>query len=292
MIAARPRVSAVCLAVLAAALPAGAQLVLPQKGETLPTFEAATVKPSRSDSLHGDIWQRSNTYRTENMPLRDLLREAFHTSFPAQLTGGPSVLLDARFDISAKIGDDDYAALQKLTRDARERTIHLMLEALFIDRFGLRYHMETRKLPVFDLVQSKGGAKLQSATQAHVAAASARPSAPAAPLPSPSDRARVGYNLATILDTSSTLAPLVATLCRQPEIDGRPVIDKTGLTGSYNYTLQWSPQHFTARATADSGDVGPSLFAALKEQLGLKLQPAKARVPIIVIDAITPPTPN
>jgi uncharacterized protein (TIGR03435 family) len=289
-----------CRAVLLLALAAAtlhAQLILPDKGETLPTFEVATIKPSRSDlgrSFHISIWWNDNSYRTENLTLREFIRNAYDAASNAQLTGGPDPLLDSRFDISAKIGDEDFAALNKLPREQRERTVRLMMQALLADRFGLKYHVETRELPVFDLVVDKTGSKLQP----WVAASPARPpgSEPADP-PSQGTTVNIGPEQASIIATGEDLNSLVDTLSHQPELDNRLVVDKTGLTGKYNFALRWQPQRLLADAPGakpvPSPDAtGASLFAALKEQLGLKLESAKGPVQTVVIDAASPPTPN
>jgi uncharacterized protein (TIGR03435 family) len=87
---------------------------------------------------------------------------------------------------------------------------------------------------------------------------------------------------------------LVGTLSRQPEMDGRIVVDKTGLTGRYDYSLHWAPQRLTASNGTAAADVpdGPSLFTALREQLGLKLESQKADVEIVVVDHVEAPSPN
>jgi len=291
-------------AVLAAALPLHPQVVLPNPGETLPTFEVATIKPSRSDlrrSFRVQTWWNDNSYRTENLTLRDFIRFAYHLGSPAQLTGGPDGLLDARFDVSAKIGDDDYAAMEKLPPEQRERIIDLMMQALLADRFGLKVHVETRTLPVFNLVVDKGGAKLQPYTPEPAPAAApgdpatAHPPTPSAaasnpPPAKPGFRATMSRYQATMTATGQPLSAPLRMIGHQPELDGRIVIDKTGLTGLYSFTLNWSPQRLNAPASPDA--TGPSLFTALREQLGLRLEPSKAPIPVVVIDAVTAPTPN
>lgn len=284
--------------VLAAGIPLRAQLILPDKGESLPTFEVATIKPSRSDlgrSFHTHIWWNDNSYSTENLTLRDFVRTAFNAGSSAQLIGGPDSLLDSRFDVSAKIGDEDFAALRKLPRAQRERQTHLMMQALLAERFGLKYHIETRTLPVFELAIDKGGAKLQPWAQPSPSPARAAdpPAVHAASKPSQlsqGSRVSIGRDEGSITSTGEPVEGLIMTLTRQPEVDGRLVIDKTGLTGLYSFTLNWSPQRLNAAASPDP--TGPSLFTALREQLGLRLEPAKAPVAIVVIDAVSPPSPN
>ena len=284
----RPRNhAAFLLATLACAPTLHAQLILANKGETLPTFEVATVKPNHHDLgiYHSESSQWNDTsYRIENFSLRELIRAAYSAHSNTQLIGGPDALLDTRWDIDAKIGDEDYSNLLKLSREDRDREVHLMQQALLADRFGLKVHVETRDLPVFDLVIDKGGAKLLPAEPA--------------PSPVPANRSvdagepaqqRTATHIgsrAMNVTSGITLQTLTTMLARQPEVDGRLVLDKTGLTGKYVFTLHWQPQHLYADApdakpASDSDGDGPSLFAALKGQLGLRLKTAKGPVQII-----------
>lgn len=305
MIALRISVPSLLALVLTPAL--RAQLILPDPGQALPTFEVSTVKPSPNDlgsSFHVSISWDDNSYTTLNTKLRDLVRDAFRIAYAAQLAGGPDALLETRFDISAKVGDDDFAALQKLPQEDRARQFHLMRQALLADRFGLKYHIETRTLPVFDLVLDKGGSKLQPWTPEPPSAAAgadphgegpANPDAKQPPgvtpaRPSPGSHMRMGRDQATMTITGQPLSTLVRMIHGQPELDGRVIIDKTGLTGLYSFILQWSPQRLNAAPSPDA--TGPSLFSALKEQLGLRLEPDKGATEIIVVDAVSAPTPN
>lgn len=293
MILARARTFIALLAVLPVAPVVRAQIVVPGKGEVVPTFEVDTVKPSSRDlgsSFHTHIWWDDNSYRTQNTTLRDLIRNAFNATSSAQLTGGPDALLDSRFDLSAKIGDDDFARLNKLSDDDRNRAVHLMLQALLEERFGLKTHVETRELPVFDLVVDKGGSKLQPVADPVPAAAGETPGSAVASKPGRNVSASVSRNHGTLKVTDAGLDALTGMLSHQTELDGRMVIDKTGLTGKYNFALEWSPQRLNPAADSDSD--GPSLFAALREQLGLRLEAARGEVEIVVVDAVSSPTPN
>jgi uncharacterized protein (TIGR03435 family) len=283
------RLSAALPVALASAAALPAQIVLPAPGEARPAFEVATIKPSSRDlgnSFHVHIWRSDNSYRTENTTLRDLIRAAFQIT-PAQLIGGPDVQLDARWDVNAKIGDEEWARMQKLSSQDSGRALQLMAQALLADRFGLKFHTETRELPVFDLVVDKSGFKLQPAKPAS--------SDPPDGQPKPgSTTINVGRLNASLHASDAGVAVLTDMLSRQPEADGRMVVDKTGLTGQYDWSLQWQPQHLsaTASATANADDNGPSLFAALKEQLGLRVEPSKGPVQVLVVDAVATPTPN
>jgi uncharacterized protein (TIGR03435 family) len=297
----RARTSVVLLIALFAAAFAPVlcgQLILPRDGEALPTFEVATVKPSSRDlgrSFHTSIWSNDNTWRTLNTTLRNLIRTAFEAQSPAQLTGGPDALLDSRFDLSAKIGEDDFARMKKLSRDDRSRILDLMVQALLADRFGLKVHVETRELPVFDLVLDKGGSRLQPATPdtSSAAAAAADPhvapaSAPAKPH-SQGVSTNINHDQGKMTATDALVSDLAAMLSQRSEVDGRMVIDKTGLTGRYDWTLEWHPLNLNA---PDTDATGPSLFSALKSQLGLKLESSKGLVQIVVVDAASSPSPN
>jgi uncharacterized protein (TIGR03435 family) len=99
----------------------------------------------------------------------------------------------------------------------------------------------------------------------------------------------VGHDHGKMTATDASLADLTTMLGRRPELDGRTVIDKTGLTGKYDWILEWRPLSLNS---TDSDETGPSLFTALKEQLGLKLEPARGPVQIVVVDAVSAPSPN
>ncbi len=254
------RISAILFVGLVLAAPLRAQIILPAQNETLPTFEVATVKPSSRDlgrSFHTHIWWSDNSYRTENTTLRDLIRNAYNLS-AAQLTGGPDALLDARWDINAKIADDEFARIEKLSSDDRNHAFHLMQQAVLADRFGLKVHTETRELAVFDLVVDKAGSKLQP-----VATGSAADKAG-----SDSVSTNIHRTSATMHATDAAIGALTEMLSRQPELDGRLVIDKTGLTGKYDWSLEWQPQRLSPVASLE--DNGPSFLDRLEARLEVR----------------------
>lgn len=280
------------------AAPIPPQLTIPHKGETLPTFEVATVKPSSNDlgrSFHVSIWANDNMYRTQNTTLRDLIRTAFDAHGAAQITGGSDTMLTARWDINAKIGDDDYAHLKTLPPEERARAVNLMLQGLLTDRFGLKVHIETRELAVFNLVLDKGGSKLQTSVPQTSASSTEVPDSNGlrASAPAKARKRNVSTHVSNdegkMTATDATVADLATMLGRQPELDGRTVIDDTGLTRKYDWTLEWHPLSMNP---ADTDATAPSLFSALKEQLGLTLKPSTGPVQIVVIDAVSTPAPN
>jgi uncharacterized protein (TIGR03435 family) len=237
----------------------------PAPTDKLPTYDVATVKPNKTGSGHSHIWEQDNTYRTENVSLKVLLRGAFGVQ-QDQITGLPPWADSARFDISAKVLEPDLKRLEKLTGAQRRA----MLQALYTERFGLKWHYETRVLPGYELVIAKGGQKLTAASKEEHTGVSVHNTALEA----------TGVPVSRLADVLSDAIQ-------------RPVVDKTGLTGNFNYTLKWSPDDVgsTDRGAKDA-DAPPVLFTALQEQLGLRLQSGKEPVQVVVIDQVQEPTEN
>jgi uncharacterized protein (TIGR03435 family) len=157
-----------------------------------------------------------------------------------------------------------------------------MMLSIFTDRFHLAYHHETRTLPQYLLVSAKGGPKLEEVK------------------PGESGKPGTGYMSAgaTKMVATGVEIPMLARMLSQHL--GHPVVDKTGLTGKYSFRLHWAPEPYEGAPTHDSGpeaasatgDTGVSIFTAVQEQLGLKLEPEKGRVDVIVIDHIEQPAAN
>ncbi|HEX4312186.1 MAG TPA: TIGR03435 family protein [Acidobacteriaceae bacterium] len=276
-----------------------AQLTLAKAGETVPSFEVATIKPNTSESGNMRIMITPTGFSVENVQLRQIIKNAWGARTDGQLIGGPDALLDQHFDIDAKVDPDDVARMKSMAPKDRGRITSLMLQALLADRFHLKIHIETRDLPVYALVVAKGGPKL-------TAAAPAPPESPdgeKAPPPGPGEKPGPGFR-GTRMSMSPTTAEveahgmkmegLASMLSGQSETESRVVMDKTGLTGEYDFTLHWAPERLSA-AAAGSSDPGPDyppLLTALQEQLGLKLDPQRAPVESVVIEHVEPPTPN
>lgn len=286
-------------------MPMQAQLVLPKDGETLPSFEVATIKPAPADAhMTGETWV-SEGPRMDNVPLGQIIREAYDAHSKAQLVGGPQALLDQRFDLRTKIDPADVAQFKAMSPDDRRRSVLLMLQALLRDRFHLKMHVETRELPVYGLLVAKGGPKLQPtpapdstpAPQTHAVART--PSSPG----HPSLRPPKGMHWSMMSSANGshmnvsggTMEELAAALTGREETGGRLVIDRTGLTGRYDWYLAWTPPQAQMEPKANSGSHAPDvpgLFTALREQLGLRLESQKGPVQVVVIDSLEPPTPN
>jgi uncharacterized protein (TIGR03435 family) len=163
-----------------------------------------------------------------------------------------------------------------------------MLQALLAERFKLKVHFETRQVPVFELVVAKGGPKLKDAVTD--TSPDLRKDKDGKPL--------IGmfHTADTTVVQGQSMQPLANLMSMPFAFIGRPVIDKTGLTGTYDFTLHWSAQPLGQVVNGVASFVppaedAPSIFTALQE-LGLKLQPASGPIEVIVIDHIEHPTEN
>lgn len=233
-----------------------------------PAFEVASIRQNKEGEGHSDIWSNpaNGNFRTNNVSLRALLQVAY--SLPqSRIVNVPRAMDQLRFNIEAKAAPSINDQLSKLPSDQGMAEKRQMLQALLSDRFQLKTHRETRELPVYVLVVAKGGAKLQAWA-------------------SSGTTVNAGNGYMHIQGGANSLDVLAGTLATQL---GRPVLNKTAVKGTYKITLTWTPDDQAANSSAASG---PSLFTAIQEQLGLKLEAAKAPVDVLVVDHVEPPSPN
>ena len=232
------------------------------------------------------------------VPIQMLLTEAFHVE-DDHILGAPAWVKTNRYDVQAKVAPDDAPRLDKLTFDQRRS----MLVPLLVERFNLKYHHETRELSGYTLVVAKGGPKMKL-SEVQPPPPDAKPPEPGVdPKPgAPGPRRRMLRFMGRgHLEAEGSSTEMLARVLSQQL--GRTVTDKTGLTGIYDYALQWTPDDAPPPMPGgadggpphnDSGTdaVGPSLFTALQEQLGLKLESSKGTADVIVIDHIDLPSEN
>jgi uncharacterized protein (TIGR03435 family) len=222
------------------------------------SFEVATIRVNQT----GTIGDRENYHdgllRMSNVTLRQCIRYAYEISEP-QIAGGPKWIDEVRFDIVAKSEQpyptDDFELLR-------------MLKPLLAERFQLVTHHETRSLPGYALTLAKGGIQ-------------AKVSDPATRFSGSSTR-----NTMTVTGcTMSTLAMRLSAVLR------RPVVDLTKDPRSFDFSLRWTQDEMQPGESTGSGD-GPSLFTALREQAGVKLESRKLPVDALVIDRAEMPSEN
>jgi uncharacterized protein (TIGR03435 family) len=236
----------------------------------LPTFDVASVRPMNYDDgawTHISNSPRTSEFKAVNVTLRDLLEVAY--SIPeTQMLGGPAWASTDKFDIEARSDAPFNEQLAALSDEQGKEKKRQMLLALLADRFKLAAHTEKREMPAYALIIAKGGAKLVR-TDASGTSLSG------------------GRGRISIKGGDDALAVLAFELsCRL----GRPVVDQTGLQGQYELTLNWTDDDGPSPASNASN--GPSLFTAIQEQLGLKLEATKGPVPVLVIDRAERPSEN
>ncbi len=210
-------------------------------------------------------------------PLLAFIMVAYNLS-QRPILGNPLPSDSDLYDLDAKIDPADLPATPLSSR----QLAHL-LEPVLADRFQLRVHHEMRTLPVYRIVLAKGGLKMkESASPAPAALGS--PELPTGAPPGSCYHTSAGNGLRVERDCSMND---IKNILEGPS--GRYLIDKTGLTGRYDFELHWTPDDTPADSPLAGG---PSIFTAVEEQLGLKLQPAKAPVDVLVIDSAKRPSQN
>ncbi len=291
--------SATCLFTLTALLIAGLLHPSPTRAQsqtqaapsTAPVFEyeVATIKPNKT-AVPPAVMTTDDGIDVRNIPIGILLGVAFGVSND-RITGGPEWLTD-RYDVSAKLEPAVADALKKMNPLDRRAARQRMLQVLLTDRCKLVFHRDTKELPVFLLVVAKGGPKFQEGKPAD-----ASPEGVGG-----TGTMQFGQN-GLLTFKAIPLSALLQILAQQV---GRTVLDKTGLTGRYDFTWQFglnanpaggrggpaggAPGGANPAASADSEPT--SIFTILQEELGLKLDSGKGPVEIIVIDHIERPSEN
>jgi uncharacterized protein (TIGR03435 family) len=257
----------------------------------LPAFDVVSIKPDRSGGMMMRIGMSPDGITVTNLPVADLIRQAFGVSID-RLVGGPGWINSDRFDIDAKVAPEDAAKLKSLTGPQR----WVMFIPVLEDRFGLKFHHESRNLTQYVLIVSKAGLKMKEATPGDIYPNGIHP---------PSGGSGAGLMWMQPGEFTGQGAPienLVRSLCF---VLGGTIVDQTGLTGKYDFNLKWTPEVGSGMPAGPSdggpagagnapaaGNSGPSLFTALEEQLGLKLDAKKVPTDVIVIDHVEQPSPN
>jgi uncharacterized protein (TIGR03435 family) len=237
------------------------QSVKPMAKEAHPSFEVATIKPHDPSANDDQGFNHSGGhFSIRNEPLVPILMVAY-SIYRSQIDGLPGWKND-RWDIEG---------IADTPGDPNQRQQQEMLQKLLVDRFGLKVHRERRELPVYFMQIAKGGPKLKPAAK---------------PDDGTGQHFRGEGNVAILEYTSTNMSDFVLG---ESFVLDRPLVDHTGLTGKYDFTLRYN-----FRETAAGGDstAVPGLFTAVQEQLGLKFVPTKASAEVLVIDHIDRPSAN
>jgi uncharacterized protein (TIGR03435 family) len=260
--------SVACLGI-AAVIPLGAQAPPTAR----PAFDAASVRLNRTGERTQSTILPGGRYSATNVPLRMMIRSAYGLQ-DYQLVGGP-----------AWLGTDGYDVNAKAATEATPAQLFAMVRSLLEDRFALASHRETRTLPVYTLTRLDAGA-LGKQLRTSIAECAGPPAAPGRP------RCGILMNFGEVRGTGATLAQLATSIV---PFAGRAVQERTGLAGPFDFELRFMPDGVAfplppgvapPAANADS----PSLFTAVQEQLGLKLEAATAPMDVLVIDRVERPS--
>jgi uncharacterized protein (TIGR03435 family) len=269
-----------------------------QAPDSRPQFEVASIKPATGVGMRA-IRATPGRVNVDNMPLRRLIFVAYKAQ-DFQITGGP-----------AWINTDLWSIEATAEGSMRGDRFPLMLQTLLEDRFQLKIHRETREGSVYELTVLDTGSKLRPTKEGScIPIELKKPTA----VPDPSQPPVCGGRNSTATETGAeSLESLGMPLTDQPGVPfqsltgelsmllGRTVINKTGLTGRFDFHLEWTPDAAGGSGPAASNDLatlaaadagGTTIFTAVQMQLGLKLKSAKGPVEVLVVDHAEKPTGN
>jgi uncharacterized protein (TIGR03435 family) len=244
----------------------------PMPADATPGFEVATIKPSTSGRPGKGIGFRGRHFTTVNFNVNDLIGMAYGLQ-DKQIVGGPAWFGSELYDIDG---------VPDVQGQPSQKQMKIMLQKLLADRFKLTFHHEKRELAVYAIAIAKGGPKLTKSA-----------SGPNDPM------AFFFRKLGALTVRNQTMADFASWM--QAVMD-KPVVDQTGLTDRYDFTLNWTPDDsqfaqfrgtgVTVPAATDDPNAPPGLYTAIQEQLALKLDPVKAPTDVIVIDHVEKPSAN
>ena len=225
-------------------------------------WDVVSVKPHKAaDGVSS--WMRTGPAGfSADVTVRSLVMTAYNLIMLDQISGLPGWAENENYEVQGKLDSESTEAFKKLAPADQASQRCLLMQALLADRFKLRVHHDRRELPVYNLVIARSGLKMKEASSSKAQSWS--------------------MGLGTLTGKGMPIASLIASLSNHV---GRMIIDKTGLTGNYevNLTFSWNDE---------PGDASPSIFTALQDELGLKLEPAKAPVDVVVIDHLERPSEN
>jgi uncharacterized protein (TIGR03435 family) len=249
-------------------------------------FDVASIKLHKDDGTGNMmVGPTPDGYRAINVPMQNLVQNAYSTGLQMQITGGPTWMREIRYDIEGKYVPEVADAIKKLNRDDRQFVQRYMMQQLLKERMNFAAHVETKEVPSYDLVVGKNGPKLTAAD------------------PNAKDNGMMRMQMDQGKMVLNAKGLQMSGLARQlGGTAGRPVFDKTGLTGMYDFTLEYARDQGLSAGTpegAASGTgptmpadpAGPSLLDAV-EQLGLKLVPSRGPMMVVAIERMEKPDAN
>jgi uncharacterized protein (TIGR03435 family) len=245
-------------------------------------FDVASIKlePSTPNHININVSFNTDSFIATGVTAKYLIELAYEVK-DFQISGGPGWADSEKYAVNAKLDEETLAALKKLTSEQAFAQQRLMLQSLLAERFKLKLSHSSKELPTYALLVTRNGLKI-------------KPSAD-----STGGRGFSSNKRGEVVGKGVLMSRFADWLSREL---GRKVMDKTDLQGRYDFTLHWVRERITPMpgSAADSApqtatlpsDSGPSIFTALQEQLGLKLESQKGPVEILVIDSIERPSEN
>jgi uncharacterized protein (TIGR03435 family) len=272
-------------------------------GAARPSFEVASVKPSDPGQRGSSIMnQPGGRLVIRAVPLRALITFAYRVR-DFQISGGPGWVTTDRWDMEARAEEGSITPPNGPPDPNTPDAMAIRLQSLLEDRFQLKFHRETRDLPIYELSLAKGGLKLKLSEDQTPYQPPERGAPPPPPLQRGGAMPRFSMRMGrgNLEGVAMDIPNIVQAFSSQL---GRTVVDKTGLKGLYDFKLQWTPDTVAQggpgglagpggpEAAPPIDPNGPSIFTAIQEQLGLKLDSTKGPVEVLVIDNVRKPTEN
>lgn len=214
-------------------------------------------------------------FTARDVELRKVIQEAYGVYEEDRLYGGPTWVNTAKFDIEAKIDSVGAETFKELSLSERRS----MLQGLLAERFKLNVRHEMKDLPVFSLVKAKGGPRLKKSKTENSDVSDIKGYSA---LVTHSQPGELDIQNCSMADLASILEDTV----------GRIILDKTQLSGRYDVSLRWTPESVAAAGNGATNSDWPTLFTALQEQRGLRLESTKSAIGTIVIDHVESPSEN
>jgi len=245
------------------------------------TFDVVSLRETQPDAnMHVAVNSvpHSSRFEATNLPLKALIQIAY--GFEAPISGAPEWLNNTFWNIQCRSDEAADARLAKITDNEVRLEKRNAIRVMLADRLGLKTHLETRNSAIYNLVVAKGGLKMEVAPPPPPPADGEA----AAPPPVGDVKARGSQHGIEFVGIRANMRGITGVLSSMLQA---PVVDKTGLDGLYNYTLQMGGEW-----SANDPDSYPSIFTAVQEQLGLKLESVHESVPNLIIDHINKPTEN
>lgn len=244
-------------------------------------FDVVSIKPYKEVPFATSSWMGTQDspdgFTLHNAPISIVISQAYRTEH-SRLSGTPDWATKDRYEIEAKMDSEVADTFQKLSPADQKLARQHMLRVLARDYLKLTFHMETTEVPIYEMVIGKNGSKLKPAD----------PNAPEQGM-----RVSGGGGVTTWDGKNTALNSMMGQLTY---VMGRPVYDKTGLTGRYDFQVKYSSDRANAGSpdinTAPPPDAAPPITIALEEQLGLKLVSGKGPMDVIVIDHLEKPAVN